>query len=199
MVISGLGYQWGLCDGGPTARLQSIVSYPCRATSSGIHSHFLHSEYKTSLDRHVKQRVIKSRLGRCLSARRYVAVAVQGISQLGLINSQRKFCRHLSLSLFTKVANIPPDGSTLTPEEESCDPYFSNCRTPVHVWETKCSECNGSGTVYSCVRGRLRTSRNLASCPLCSGIGYVRYISSHFDNSTDSILTLNRTRPRSKH
>jgi len=94
MVMSGLGYRWVLFDGAPTARLQSIVSYPCKATSSGIRGHILHSEYKTSLDRHVNQRGIKSRLGRCLSARRYVAVAVQGISRLGLpcctlmINSQ---------------------------------------------------------------------------------------------------------------
>jgi hypothetical protein len=84
MVMSGLGYQWVLFDGAPTARLQSIVSYPCKATTSGIHSHFLHSEYKTSVDRHGKQRLIKSRLGRCLSARRYLEVAVQGVSQFEL-------------------------------------------------------------------------------------------------------------------
>ena len=34
---------------------------------------------------------------------------------------------------------------TLTPDEETCDPMTRNCQTPMHVWETKCTSCYGSG------------------------------------------------------
>ena len=98
-------------------------------------------------------------------------------------------CRHLSLSLFTRVNDVPPDGAVLTPAEECCDPFLSNCRTPIYVWETKCPQCSGSGTVNT--RGS-RGRRALSTCLSCAGIGFVRRISKELDADDKNVLTLNR-------
>ena len=45
---------------------------------------------------------------------------------------------------------------TLTPDEETCDPMTRNCQTPMHVWETKCTSCYGSGEASSISAAALR-------------------------------------------
>ncbi|CAK0785987.1 hypothetical protein CVIRNUC_009200 [Coccomyxa viridis] len=82
----------------------------------------------------------------------------------------------LPASLFAPYkGELPVDGKTLTEKEEFCDPMERNCQTPMHVWESKCTACYGSGTVsFSSRRGR-RTS---ATCASCTGMGFVRRTSS---------------------
>lgn len=74
------------------------------------------------------------------------------------------------LSLFSPFGKLPPDGKLLTEEEETCDPYHSNCKTAMAVWESKCRPCSGTGSTVSS-SGRRRT---LHTCLMCHGIGYVR-------------------------
>lgn len=88
----------------------------------------------------------------------------------------------LPLSLYNPYTNLPCDGKTRTEEEEACDPYSRNCQTPMHVWETNCKKCNGTGTVASYARGgrggRGTAKRLLYTCPSCHGVGCVRHTSS---------------------
>ena len=44
-----------------------------------------------------------------------------------------------------QALQLPVLMQTLTPDEETCDPMTRNCQTPMHVWETKCTSCYGSG------------------------------------------------------
>ena len=44
-----------------------------------------------------------------------------------------------------QALTLPAVMQTLTPDEETCDPMTRNCQTPMHVWETKCTSCYGSG------------------------------------------------------
>ena len=81
---------------------------------------------------------------------------------------------HLPISLYTKVANIPPEGYTLTEIERSCDRNEKFCKTPLHVWECECPVCHGTGNVSY---DRPKKTRILSVCPVCSGLGVVRYIS----------------------
>ena len=88
--------------------------------------------------------------------------------------------RHLSVSLFTKMTELPPEGSTLMPREEQCN-ADAECRieapAPAHVWEEKCSQCGGSGIVSMKLGHRLRGRRTLSTCLMCDGIGMVRHVS----------------------
>ncbi|KAK9902175.1 hypothetical protein WJX75_006913 [Coccomyxa subellipsoidea] len=81
----------------------------------------------------------------------------------------------LPASLFAPYKDLPGDGRTLTEREETCDPMERNCQVPMHVWESKCRACHGSGTVTSYGR---RGKRSSGSCPSCTGMGYVRRTSS---------------------
>lgn len=106
-----------------------------------------------------------------------------------------------SLSLYHPYTKLPPEGKTLTPDEETCDPMTRNCQTPMHVWETKCTSCYGSGTVTASGRGRRRGSAfSCSTCVTCHGLGFVRRVSSagppdSLNNGTGN-LTLNRPEPR---
>ncbi|PSC74963.1 heme oxygenase [Micractinium conductrix] len=97
---------------------------------------------------------------------------------------------HMPTSLFTTFPRLPPDGSTITPEEARCNPDEERCRTPIHVWETRCSGCYGSGTARSDgggsgghrARGHVTARHRLVTvCLLCHGLGYVRHSSTHID------------------
>lgn len=59
-----------------------------------------------------------------------------------------------------------------------------NCQIPMHVWESPCGACNGTGSARSATavraargRGRVRSSfsTTYSTCVACSGVGYVRY------------------------
>lgn len=85
---------------------------------------------------------------------------------------------HLPSSLFRPFAKLPPDGKTLTPDEEACDPETSLCKTKIHVWEVKCPACYGTGLITaSGSHGR----RSLCTCLQCTGLGYVRHTSSQVE------------------
>lgn len=121
------------------------------------------------------------------------AVAAHG----GTANGDGKL-RHLPSSLFAAFPKLPPDGSTLTPEEMKCDPDAERCRTPIHVWESKCSACAGTGTS----RGRSSRGRrgSVAVCLLCHGVGYVRHSSTRastvpYVNGTGPHTTIGRPPP----
>lgn len=93
------------------------------------------------------------------------------------------------MSLFTSVGGeLPADGDTLTPNELCCDPASSLCKTPLHVWETKCHRCGGSGVVNTTGR---KGRRGLGTCMACSGLGFVRHISAD-STSHSEVYTLNR-------
>lgn len=73
---------------------------------------------------------------------------------------------------------------TQTLAEEACDPIERNCQIPMHVWESPCGVCDGSGSARSASavraargRGRVRSSfsTTYSTCVACSGVGYVRY------------------------
>jgi DnaJ-class molecular chaperone len=48
-------------------------------------------------------------------------------------------------------------------------------QTPMHIWETNCKKCSGTGTVASYRGGRGRGGRGarrlLYTCPTCHGVG----------------------------
>ena len=66
------------------------------------------------------------------------------------------------------------------------------CRTPIHVWEAKCTSCGGSGTINTTgSRGR----RGLAVCLKCAGVGLVRHVSSMMDDAEElPEFTIGRTK-----
>ena len=81
---------------------------------------------------------------------------------------------HLPLTLFKRLTNLPFEGRTLTPTEESCDPYEELCKTPLHVWEERCKRCYGSGHVRGSAsrgRGGARARGSLNVCLICTGLG----------------------------
>lgn len=84
-------------------------------------------------------------------------------------------------------------GSTITPEEKRCDPEVERCRTPIHVWETRCCSCDGTGTARSfTARGRRSGGHRIQStCLLCHGLGYVR----HSTTRADTVPHVNGTGP----
>ncbi|CAL5228474.1 g11615 [Coccomyxa viridis] len=99
----------------------------------------------------------------------------------------------LPTSLFAPFkGELPADGKTLTEREEFCDPMERSCQTPMHVWESKCTACYGSGTVsFSSRRGR----HSSATCASCTGMGYVRRTSSRIIpdlNGNGKHLTIGR-------
>lgn len=57
----------------------------------------------------------------------------------------------------------------------SCHCGMQRPKTAIHVWETRCVACVGTGTVRSRSRGRHAI---LSTCLICHGIGYVRHGSS---------------------
>ncbi|KAL4419846.1 hypothetical protein ABPG75_006944 [Micractinium tetrahymenae] len=115
----------------------------------------------------------------------------------GTANGDGKL-HHLPASLFANFPKLPPDGSTLTPEEVKCSPDAERCRTPIHVWESKCSACAGTGTARSySSRGRHRL---VTVCLLCHGLGYVRHSSTHastvpYVNGSGPHTTIGRPSP----
>lgn len=52
---------------------------------------------------------------------------------------------------------------------------MERCRTPIHVWESRCMACGGTGTQSQWTSRQ----RRLGTCLLCSGLGYVRHSSTH--------------------
>ncbi|EFN53781.1 expressed protein [Chlorella variabilis] len=85
--------------------------------------------------------------------------------------------QHLPSSLYANFPKLPPDGSTLTPEEAKCNPEVERCHTPIHVWEARCTACDGTGTARSYTsHGRHRL---VCVCLLCHGLGYVRHSTTH--------------------
>lgn len=68
--------------------------------------------------------------------------------------------------------------SPLRLQEMKCDPEVERCRTPIHVWESKCATCSGSGIARGGSSHRSRRGP-LAVCLLCHGLGYVRHSSTH--------------------
>ncbi|KAL4430329.1 hypothetical protein ABPG77_002135 [Micractinium sp. CCAP 211/92] len=123
-------------------------------------------------------------------------VAVHG----GTANGNGKQ-HHLPSSLFASFPKLPPDGSTLTPEEMKCDPDMEHCRTPIHVWESKCRVCAGTGTARSQSSRRRRSV--VAVCLLCHGLGYVRHSSTRaatvpYVNGTGPHTTIGRPPPEER-
>jgi hypothetical protein len=97
----------------------------------------------------------------------------------------------LAISLLTKVPNIPPEGYTLSEYDRSCDTQESFCRTPIHVWEVHCPECSATGKVPLRRKGK---NRILVVCPRCSGLRFVRYISSEItDEDAEGFSLLRNT------
>ena len=115
----------------------------------------------------------------------------------------------LTLSLLVQFGegNLPLKGRTRFQKEEECDPWTQNCKTEVHVWETKCGKCYGTGKVASGFRGhnskrRARrygagstNFRMMSTCPKCLGTGWVRHssarrIPSPFPGEDDSQTNL---------
>lgn len=84
----------------------------------------------------------------------------------------------LPLSLYNPYRNLPTEGRTQSEGDEFCDPMERSCQTPMHVWESNCTMCYGTGTVTS-YSGRRRSNRRYSStCPGCHGLGAVRKTSS---------------------
>jgi len=93
-------------------------------------------------------------------------------------------CRsHLTMNLLVKFPGIPEEGSTLTTYDRECDVETQFCRTPLHVWEIHCPECRATGRVPVV---RKRKSRIMSTCPRCSGLGFVRYVSARDIAEDDS-------------
>jgi hypothetical protein len=104
----------------------------------------------------------------------------------------------------TPTAN-PACATTSPPaclQEERCDPYSELCRTPIHVWESRCNACSGTGAQRSSGSSSGSRSRSrgghgggrhtrLGVCLLCSGLGYVR----HTSHRTESVPYVNGTGP----
>ncbi|WPT10699.1 hypothetical protein PSENEW3n2_00001871 [Picochlorum sp. SENEW3] len=82
---------------------------------------------------------------------------------------------HLPMSLLVRMKDIPPEGYTLSEKDRTCNVEEQFCRTPLHVWEIKCPECHATGNLPVV---RKRKTRILCVCPTCSGLGFVRYVSS---------------------
>ncbi len=69
------------------------------------------------------------------------------------------------------MGDLPKEGRTLTDADTAAQ---SEGRTVIHVWESRCSSCNGSGTTRTVgSRGR----RGLSVCLKCEGVGVVRVVS----------------------
>lgn len=87
------------------------------------------------------------------------------------------------MNLLVKFPGIPEEGSTLTTYDRECDVETQFCRTPLHVWEIHCPECRATGRVPVV---RKRKSRIMSTCPRCSGLGFVRYVSARDIAEDDS-------------
>lgn len=90
---------------------------------------------------------------------------------------------HLAMNLLVKFPGIPDEGSTLSTYDRECDIETSFCRTPLHVWEIHCPECRATGKVPIV---RKRKTRIMSTCPRCSGLGFVRYVSAREITEDDS-------------
>ena len=92
----------------------------------------------------------------------------------------RRCCAHRLLRPPSFAPACPPTA----PQEERCDPETELCRTPIHVWESRCTACDGTGTARQRGGSRGRrgggSSHRLVSvCLLCHGLGYVRHSAAH--------------------
>lgn len=94
------------------------------------------------------------------------------------------------MSLLVKFPNVPEDGYTLSEYDRSCDVTEKFCKTPVHVWEIHCPECRSAGKVPV---HRKRKNRILSVCPRCSGLGFVRYVSSDITEEDEEGYTMMRS------
>lgn len=95
----------------------------------------------------------------------------------------------LPLSLFSPYDHtaLPCDGRTQHVEDETCDPNERTCKTTMHVWESNCRMCCGTGNVsYYSRGGRGRGGRRSSGvCPGCHGVGCVRKTSSRIVPNVD--------------
>lgn len=96
----------------------------------------------------------------------------------------------LPLSLFHPYKGVPPEGTTLPLDEERCDPEEELCRTPLHVYEARCTACSGTGWARAPTNGR---RGQLSVCMVCHGLAYVRRTTSRFcPDDPDKHLTIAR-------
>jgi len=88
---------------------------------------------------------------------------------------------YFPVSLYAKFvkSTLPPVGRTLTKPEEACDPGERFCKTPLHVWEEKCRVCYGTGIARSSSSRGRGGRRQMGTCMICHGIGYIRHVSSN--------------------
>lgn len=95
---------------------------------------------------------------------------------------------HLPQNLFSNFSDLPRSNHTLTSTDETCDTYTEVCKTPLHTFESRCDACGGAGSIStpSSRKGHNRhhTRKISCTCLICSGVGYVRHISQHFDPSS---------------
>eukprot|EP00877_Chromochloris_zofingiensis_P005923 jgi/Chrzof1/1584/Cz10g13120.t1 len=91
----------------------------------------------------------------------------------------------LGLSLFHPFKRLPAEGRTVPLEEELCDIEVQNCKTPLHVYEMKCSHCAGSGWAKGSANGR---RGSLHTCLVCKGLGYVRRTSAAPPDNDDHLI-----------
>lgn len=87
------------------------------------------------------------------------------------------------MNLLVKFPGIPEEGSTMSAYDLSCDRETQLCRTAMHVWEIHCPACRATGKVPIV---RKKKSRIMATCPRCSGLGFVRYVSARDIAEEDS-------------
>lgn len=96
----------------------------------------------------------------------------------------------LPLSLFHPYKKLPPEGTTVPADEELCDPEEENCKTVLHVYEARCTICDGTGWARAPTNGR---RGHLGTCMTCHGLGYVRRTTSRFcPDDPDKHMTINR-------
>ncbi len=97
---------------------------------------------------------------------------------------ERHVCHsHLAMNLLVKFPGIPEEGSTMSAYDLTCDRETQLCRTAMHVWEIHCPACRATGKVPVV---RKKKSRIMATCPRCSGLGFVRYVSARDSTEEDS-------------
>jgi hypothetical protein len=96
----------------------------------------------------------------------------------------------LPLSLFHPFKKLPADGTTVPAEEELCDPEEEKCNTALHVYEARCTICDGTGWARAPTNGR---RGQLGTCMCCHGLGYVRRTTSRFvPDDPDKHMTIAR-------
>ncbi|KAF6257817.1 hypothetical protein COO60DRAFT_1521822, partial [Scenedesmus sp. NREL 46B-D3] len=88
------------------------------------------------------------------------------------------------------LQKLPPDGTTIPADEELCNPEEENCKTLLHVYEARCTACDGTGWARAPTNGR---RGHLGTCMTCHGLGCVRRTTSRFcPDDPDKHMTINR-------